>query len=140
MLNIKRIFAVMMVVIMVFITGMGCGTKNDDQDVVNPPNVGGELGTEGLTDQGLDDPGITSGDAGQPTEEVLTRSGTYVGHIDGHSVEIKMEGLPSTASARAFQLSDELKNNWKSLDIQEGDKITVTFTSAEPPVLLKVSK
>jgi hypothetical protein len=69
------------------------------------------------------------------------RTGYYVGLIDNNSVEIEVDGYPKSTAARAFQLSDDLKERWDFLDFQEGDKITIKFdSSTQPPILTDITK
>ncbi len=69
-------------------------------------------------------------------------SGTYVGQIDSNSVEIKISGVPNENAYRAFQLSEELKENLSSLEIQEGDAVLFTYTTNDQvrPVIIEIEK
>jgi len=71
-----------------------------------------------------------------------TRTGIYVGQIDSNSVEIEISGYPPSASYRAFQLSEELRERWDSLGLQEGDKVSIKFTSQDQQnsVLLDITR
>ncbi len=69
-------------------------------------------------------------------------SGTYVGRIDNNSIEIKISGVPEENAHRAFQLSEELKENLDSLGIHEGDAVLFAYTTNDQvrPVIIEIEK
>ena len=74
--------------------------------------------------------------------EVKTDSGAYVGQIDPHSIEIKISGVPEEKAAKAFELGEELRENWGSYDLNEGDAVRFTYIPREgmQPVILTIEK
>ena len=124
--------------ILTLITALGLGGCGSKKETVQPP--------PDTSNQNQREPEEESQEKEQlETEtdgESRTATGTYIGQIDSHSVEIEVSGYPQAASARAFQLSDELKERWDSLVLKEGDKVTIKFFTREQenPVLLDIAK
>lgn len=56
-----------------------------------------------------------------------TESGTYVGMIDGHTIEVKISGVPKEKATRAFQLSEQIISSWEKLKLKENDQIRFTY-------------
>jgi len=59
---------------------------------------------------------------GAKGEKIRTDCGTYVGQIDNNSIEIKVDG-----EAKAFQLSDRVKENFAQLGLQTDDKVVFSY-------------
>ncbi|MDR1616131.1 MAG: hypothetical protein LBR98_03880 [Syntrophomonadaceae bacterium] len=122
------------VLLIVLLLAMGCEAKTQappasPSDTLSPPS-------------NLEQEPTASEDNTTPASEfqdpalLELRTGYYVGLIDSNSVEIEVDGYPKPTAARAFQLSDDLKENWDSLDFQEGDKVTITFDNTTQPATL----
>ncbi|PKM86752.1 MAG: hypothetical protein CVU87_11195 [Firmicutes bacterium HGW-Firmicutes-12] len=64
-----------------------------------------------------------------PAEKDLVKNdtGMYVGLIDNHSIEIKISGVPDEHSAKAFELTDKVKENFDNLGLNTGDQVHFTF-------------
>lgn len=60
-------------------------------------------------------------------EGLKTDTGRYVGQIDSNFIEIKISGVPEELAAKSFMLSEELKNNFGSLNLNTGDNIKFKF-------------
>ena len=76
-------------------------------------------------------------------QEPLTDSGTYVGQIDANSIEIEISGVPQDEAAKAFQLKEELKDDFEGKHgLQSGDKVRFTYFIDEyqRPILMTIEK
>ena len=60
-------------------------------------------------------------------DSVKKDSGTYVGLIDNHSIEIKISGVPEEKAAKAFELSDKIKDNFESFGLKTGDQVHFSY-------------
>ncbi|TDA64068.1 MAG: protease complex subunit PrcB family protein [Clostridia bacterium] len=69
--------------------------------------------------------------SGAPAGNVQVDSGTYVGQIDGNSIEIEVSGAPQGQVARAFRLSDMVKSSFAGLGLESGDPVRFTYTLNE---------
>ena len=80
-------------------------------------------------------------EAQKNNEKAETRTGIYVGRIDSNSVEFELSGLPQSTNARVFQISDDLKDRWDSLTLNEGDNVNIVFIAREQqtPVLIDIT-
>ncbi|MDD4048940.1 MAG: protease complex subunit PrcB family protein [Clostridia bacterium] len=58
------------------------------------------------------------------SSEIETDSGEFLGQIDNNSIEIKISGGSEEIPPKAFQLSEELKENIMEYDLDIGDEIT----------------
>lgn len=54
-------------------------------------------------------------------------SGSYVGLIDNHSIEIEISGVPKEQAARAFELSDKVKDKFESIGLETGDQVRISY-------------
>jgi hypothetical protein len=60
-------------------------------------------------------------------DSVKNDTGMYVGLIDNHSIEIKISGVPDEHSAKAFELTDKVKDNFDKLGLNTGDRVHFTY-------------
>ncbi len=63
----------------------------------------------------------------ESTQDIKKDSGRYSGRIDSNSIEVKISGVPEEMAARAFQLSDEVKNSFESYGLETGDEIIFSY-------------
>lgn len=128
----------MLLLIVIFMVG-GCGSKKEPTPAPAPTDAVVEPNQDN-GDRTNTDPNWNMNQQWEAASETVT--GTYVGQIDNSSVEIEVDGYPQPTKARAFQLSDNLKNRWDSISIKEGDKVTIRFANRDEqtPILLEISK
>ena len=125
----KSFMRIVILTLLIILSIGGCGTKKEPtpaQSVQNESTPSDIDMEEGNSDEAV----------------VETLIGYYVGQIDSNFVEIAVSGFPQSANNRAFQLDEALKEHWNSLDLEEGDKVTVKFVAREEqnPILLDISK
>lgn len=73
--------------------------------------------------------------------ELKVDSGRYVGRIDNNSIEIKVSGVPEEKSARAFRLSESIKSEFDSYNLNKDDQIKVSYKldKNNQPVIEKIN-
>lgn len=59
---------------------------------------------------------------GAKGEKIRSDAGTYVGQIDNNSIEIKIN-----SDAKAFQLSERVKENFEQLGLKKDDKVAFSY-------------
>jgi len=94
------------------ILAAGCVQPEDD---IGVPVPGEENGNEEIGDD--------NGDS-----EVKENSGTYLGQIDSHSIEIQISGVPEEIDPRAFQLSSRVQEEFESYGFETGDQVKFSYT------------
>lgn len=60
-------------------------------------------------------------------EEIKIGTGTYVGQIDGNSVEIIISGVPEDMATRAFRLSEELREVFDQIGIPDNSSVKFEY-------------
>lgn len=63
-----------------------------------------------------------------PKPAEITDSGRYVGQIDANSIEIKISGVPDAQAARAFRLSEQMKEALPKMGLKRDMQIKFTYT------------
>ncbi|NLO76316.1 MAG: hypothetical protein GX092_05560 [Clostridia bacterium] len=80
----------------------------------------------------------------QKTPPVLeeNHSGKYIGQIDNNSIEIEVTNEAGETFPQAFQLSDEVKEDFESYNLETNDKISFTYDTPEigNPIITKIEK
>ena len=73
-------------------------------------------------------------------QDIKIDTGTYVGQIDGNSVEINISGVPEDMAARAFRFSPELRDEFDQLNIQDNTPVKFEYyiNSQEQWVLVRI--
>lgn len=118
----KKTIGLLILVLVILLVVSGCGIANNtasDSDSKpkqeasketqkEEPNAGETVAKQG--------PGVKSD------------TGTYVGQIDGNSIEIKISGVPDGLSNKAFRLSDEVKAKFDSLKLKTGDQVFFNYS------------
>lgn len=76
---------------------------------------------------------------GEP-QDIKVGTGTYVGQIDGNSVEISISGVPTDMAGRAFRLSPELRDVFGDLGIQENSPVKFEYyiSNQDQWILVKI--
>ncbi len=98
------------------------------QKALNYFNLGGDQ----TNDEGYVDP-VSGTDEEKDAEEeirdgqLMTDSGTYVGRIDMNSIEILISGAPPEKAARAFRLTEALRERFDDLGLREGEKVVFSY-------------
>ena len=59
--------------------------------------------------------------------ELKTDSGTYVGQIDGNSIEVKISGVPEEKATKACRLGEKIRDRFDELGLETGDVIKFTY-------------
>ena len=75
------------------------------------------------------------------TPVVHTEQGIFLGQIDSNSIEIEVnEGTEKMPTA--FQLSEEIKEEFAEYNLNSGDKISFSYTTPQEgqPLLTKITK
>lgn len=68
-------------------------------------------------------------------------TGRYVGQIDNNSIEIKISGVPEKLAAKAFQLGDEIRDNFSAYQLKTDDEIGFTYVENENrPIIIEIHK
>ncbi|HHX86940.1 MAG TPA: hypothetical protein GX693_02035 [Firmicutes bacterium] len=116
------------------ILAAGCAQSEDDTET---PEPGGENGNEVIGDDNEDNGNEVVGDGNgngeneAPSDEVKQDSGTYLGQIDGHTIEIRISGVPEEKDPRAFQLSGKVQEEFESYGFETGDQVKFKYTVQE---------
>ena len=79
------------------------------------------------------------------SEDLLTDSGTFTGRIDDLSIEIKISGVPedNENDNRAFELSEQLREDFDSLGFETGDQVIFEYkpgSEGRRGVIMEISK
>lgn len=84
----------------------------------------------------------SSKESDNESSDVKTDSGRYVGQIDSSSIEIKISGVPDEKAARAFRLSDDVKESFSDYKLESGDVIRFNYFVNEhnQNVIVKIEK
>lgn len=153
---IKRFIFVLFILCLIISVMVGCDSKSDpatDGTNVEEETTGSDNTQQDETSgsEETSEPEQTSDSEetsnSQPNNnntsedqgEVKIDSGRYVGQIDSNSIEIKISGVPDEIAARAFQLSDEVKEKFQEYGFKEGDEVIFDYIPGEPPVIIKIS-
>ncbi len=64
----------------------------------------------------------------KPAGELKRDSGTYLGQIDLHSIEIGISGVPEELAPRAFQLSSQVQEEFAGYGLETGDQVKFSYT------------
>jgi hypothetical protein len=77
-----------------------------------------------------------------PPAEVETDTGKYLGQIDSNSIEIEVKEGTEKAQIQAFQLSEEIKENFSDYKLNPDDKISFTYKTPEEgrPIITEIKK
>lgn len=99
-------------------------------------NIGGDVNVPEIVDPNN---GVNHSPQ-EGTQEIKIDTGTYVGQIDGNSVEINISGVPDEMAARAFRLSPELKSGFDQLGLQDNTPVKFEFyvDNQEQWILVKI--
>ncbi|NPV44133.1 MAG: protease complex subunit PrcB family protein [Firmicutes bacterium] len=89
--------------------------------------------------------GGIEGNVEQKESEIRKDTGRFMGQIDGNSIEVKVSGVPEDMSLRAFQLGDNIKEDFDKYGLEPGDEIIFTYEvprgrEGERPVIIEINK
>jgi len=89
--------------------------------------------------------GGIEGNVEQKESETRKDTGRFMGQIDGNSIEVKVSGVPEDMSLRAFQLGDNIKEDFDKYGLEPGDEISFTYEvprgkRGERPVIIGINK
>lgn len=136
----KKIFIILMVSTMCALFLIGCMKKVETQDnkpADNDPNITTEQTTERVTQvQETQAEVVTEATTPVETEATqgtqnLTDSGSYVGRADNNFIEIKISGVPEENASKVFMLSEEVRTNFDSYNLQTGEAIQFDYATNE---------
>jgi hypothetical protein len=63
--------------------------------------------------------------------EMKTDSGRYIGQADNNFFEVKISGVPDEKASMVFMISDKVRTNFESLNLQQGQVIKIKYTPNE---------
>lgn len=94
------------------------------------------------------------GDNTQPSEQnepapndnqdengLTTDSGTFSGRIDNSSIEIHISGVPNDDGYRAYELSEEIREDFDSYGFETGDQVIFKYqpgTEGQRDVIMEI--
>lgn len=112
----KRYLAIFAVFILTFSLLVGCGASKEKKEQLEKPAT--------------------------PPAEVQTETGKFLGQIDSNSIEIEVNDSTEKAQIQAFQLSEEIKENFSDYNLNIGDQISFSYkTPAEGrPIITEIKK
>lgn len=112
----KRYLSIFTVFILACGLLVGCGTSKEKKDQLKEPAA--------------------------PPAEVQTDTGKFLGQIDSNSIEIEVSDEAEKAQIQAFQLSEEIKENFSDYKLNTGDQISFSYkTPAEGrPIITEIKK
>jgi hypothetical protein len=84
------------------------------------------MGPDGNVPEIIDPNGVDHSPQEDP-KEIKVDTGTYVGQIDGNSVEIIISGVPEDMANRAFRLSPEIKEGFEQLGLQDNSSVKFEY-------------
>ncbi|KUG03510.1 hypothetical protein ASZ90_019072 [hydrocarbon metagenome] len=61
------------------------------------------------------------------SDELITDTGTFTGRIDDQSIEIHISGVPEDIGYRAFELSEELRQDFDSFGFETGEQVIFKY-------------
>lgn len=137
----SKVRLAVLLLILALIMASGCARPETEEDA---PDRGGESGDEiaggngGNVEEEISGdeavrPGSGSGDsaAADPVGEVVQDSGTYLGQVDSHSIEIHICGVPLEAGCRVFQLSGRIRNEFAGYGFEKGDQVKFSYVAED---------
>ncbi|MCX8128784.1 MAG: hypothetical protein N3I35_01635 [Clostridia bacterium] len=73
---------------------------------------------------------------------IKTDTGTFSGAIDSNFIEIKISGVPDEKAAKAFMLSENIKEDFKTDGFEPGNTVKFIYilNQHNQPVILKIEK
>lgn len=127
-----------LLLVLALILAAGCAQPEPENDALEP---GGENGSEEIGDDNQDSENPEDpADPEEPTDPegpeeaadgVKQDSGTYLGQIDSHSIEIRISGVPEVMDPKAFQLSGKVQEEFESYGLETGDQVKFSYTVKE---------
>lgn len=77
-----------------------------------------------------------------PPENNEKHSGEYLGQIDNNSIEIQITEGEGEPQIRAFQLSEEIKENFADYNLKPGEQISFDYETPElgNPIITEIEK
>ncbi|NLA26211.1 MAG: hypothetical protein GX878_02325 [Firmicutes bacterium] len=139
-----------LLLVLALIIAAGCARPGTGEDALEPGEEnGGEVigadnggdGEEIGNDNGKEDAGKDSGSNGggetgngsgdsvaeDPEGELMQDSGTYLGQVDPHSIEIHISGVPLAMDPQVFQLSGKVMKEFESYGFETGDQVKFSY-------------
>jgi hypothetical protein len=79
------------------------------------------------------------------SEDIITDSGNFTGRIDSLSIEIHISGVPedNENAYRAFELSEQLREDFDALGIETGDQVIFKYkpgSEGRRGVIMEINK
>lgn len=139
-----------LLLVLALIVAAGCARPETGEEALEPGEengdevIGAENGGDGEeigNDNGKEDAGKDSGSSGggeagndngdsvadDPEGELMQDSGTYLGQVDPHSIEIHISGVPPGVDPRVFQLSGKVQNEFESYGLEIEDEVKFSY-------------
>ncbi len=77
----------------------------------------------------------------QDENDLTTDSGTFSGRIDNSSIEIHISGVPNDDGYRAYELSEEIREDFDSYGFETGDQVIFKYqpgTEGQRDVIMEI--
>jgi len=116
-LNKKYFNFAIVIAILIFIVWFAYDNNNaDEPEVDNPASIeqNGDNNNDSINN-------------GPQDLDIKTDSGRFTGRIDNNFIEVRISGVPDSIDPKVFMLSDEVKEKFNSLNLNEGDNIKFDY-------------
>ncbi len=141
---------VVLLLVLAMVAASGCARPETGEDALEPGEgngdevIGADNGGDGEetgNTNGKEDAGKDSGNNGggeaandngdsvadDPEGEFMQDSGTYLGQVDPHSIEIHISGVPLAMDPKVFQLSGKVMKEFESYNLETGDQVKFSY-------------
>ncbi|MGD9676869.1 MAG: hypothetical protein AB7V16_00695 [Vulcanibacillus sp.] len=131
-MNKKYFNFAIVIAILIFIAWFAYNSNNTDEPGVdNPTNIeqNGDNSSDNINNEPQD-------------SEVKTDSGRFTGRIDNNFIEVRISGVPDSIDPKVFMLSDEVKEMFDSLNLNEEDNIKFDYIidEIEQQIIVKLER
>lgn len=139
-------------ILLIFIISLmlltGCSTFTSSADQSDQPNTP-PANQEQSADNGSEDAENTQGEENsegnqgtQDNNDSKTESGRFAGRADTNFIEIKISGVPEEMSYKTFMLSEELKKEFDSLNLEIDQvlKFKYIMNEQDQGVIIEITK
>jgi len=125
---LKRFLTIFMILILSFSLLVACGNSEENKQPAEEKNQQNQQNQQ-----------IEEQTPPQINEE--KHRGEYLGQIDNNSIEINVTD-EEEAQTRAFQLSEEIKENFSDYNLKSGDQIIFDYEIPEigNPIITEIEK
>ena len=134
------------IISLMLLTGCSTFTSSADQtDKPNTPPANKEQTAGNGPEDGEDTQGEENNEGNQEAQDnndYKTDSGRFAGRADSNFIEIKISGVPEEMSYKTFMLSEELKKEFDSLNLEIDQVIKFKYIMNEHDqgVIIEITK